>query len=146
MRTCALDLLLTGRTTLAAGLAMLLVVVSGAVAGGRLPPTPLVRTIAVGHMPSAMAVDTRRGRVFVANEGANSVSVLDVRTGAVLATTDVGLAPTALAVDETAGRVVVLTTGAALTSHDSVSVLDAGSGRLLRTLDAGVGVGVAAVA
>jgi YVTN family beta-propeller protein len=125
---------------------MLLVVVSGAVAGGRLPPTPLVRTIAVGHMPSAMAVDTRRGRVFVANEGANSVSVLDVRTGAVLATTDVGLAPTALAVDETAGRVFVLTAGTTLTSHDSVSVLDAGSGRLLRTVDVGVGAGVAAVA
>jgi YVTN family beta-propeller protein len=141
-----LDLLLTGRTTLAAGLAVLLVVVSGAVARGSLPPTPLVRTIAVGRMPSAMAVDTRRGRVFVANEGANSVSMLDARTGAVLATTGVGLAPTALAVDETAGRVFVLTAGAALTSHDSVSVLDAGSGRLLRTLDAGVGVGVAAVA
>ena len=125
---------------------MLLVVGSGAVARGSLHPTPLVHTIAVGRMPSALAVDTRRGRVFVANEGANSVSVLDVRTGAVLATTGVGLAPTALAVDETAGRVFVLTAGAALTSHDRVSVLDARTGRLLRDVDVGVGAGVAAVA
>src|ERR687885_94397 len=146
MKACASDLLLTGRTMLAAGLAVLLVIVSGAVAGGSLPPIPLVRTVAVGRMPSAMAVDTRRGRVFVADEGANSVSMLDARRGRLLRTVPVGPAPTGIAVDAQAGHVLIVNQGTfqpapAFYSHEhgTVTVLDARSGTVLRTVTVGYG-------
>src|SRR5437764_8409290 len=44
----------------------------------------------------AVAVDTRRGHAFVANGDDASVSVLDVRTGAVLRTLAVGVHPLAV--------------------------------------------------
>src|SRR5205823_1761384 len=58
----------------------------------------VLRTVAVGVGPSAIAVDERRGRVFVANTSSNSVSVLDARGGALLRTVVVGAGPSAAAV------------------------------------------------
>jgi YVTN family beta-propeller protein len=95
----------------------------------------LVRTVAVGLDPTAVAVDARRGRVFVANSGSDSVSVLDARSGAVLDTVSLGHSPTAMAVDEANGRVVVLTA-----ADTSVSILVARSGRVWETIALGQGV------
>jgi YVTN family beta-propeller protein len=95
----------------------------------------LMRTVAVALDPTAVAVDARRGRVFVANSGSDSVSVLDARSGAVLDTVPLGHSPTAMAVDEANGQVVVLTA-----ADTSVSILDARSGRVRETTALGQGV------
>ncbi|HKC73736.1 MAG TPA: YncE family protein [Chloroflexota bacterium] len=78
----------------------------------------LVRSVSVGMLPTAVAVDARSGRVFVANKGPvdgnlvplgnGAVTVLDARSGAVLRTVGVGTYPTAIAVDERAGRAFVV--------------------------------------
>ncbi|HKC72626.1 MAG TPA: hypothetical protein VKF37_00270 [Chloroflexota bacterium] len=71
----------------------------------------VLHTVAVGVGPRAIAVDERRGRVFVANTRSNSVSVLDAGSGALLRTVVVGAGPSAAAVDERIGKVFVSTLG-----------------------------------
>lgn len=112
----------------------------------------VLRTVAVGILPLAVAVDERRGRVFVANSGSNTVSVLDARTGRVVRTVHVGRNPAALAVDSRAGRVVVVNSARpylfpdrAGGTHGSVSILDAGSGSVRATMPAGVAPDAVAV-
>lgn len=87
----------------------------------------LVRTVPAGALPDddlgtalyphMVAVDERRGRIYVVNRAAldrtgrataGSVSVLDAVSGRVLRTIAVGRSPVALAVDETAGRLFVV--------------------------------------
>lgn len=94
----------------------------------------LLRTTRVGRIPSALAVDARTNRVFVANMLEGTVSVLDARSGAMLHTVRVGHRPWALAVAVNTGRVCV-----ANVDDDTVSVLDARNGRVLRTMPTGVG-------
>jgi len=89
----------------------------------------VVRRVAVGDDPRAIAVDEQDGRVFVANDDDASVSVLDARSGVPLRTTRVGPGPRALAVDAPSHRVFVVSAG-----DGAVSVLDARSGVLLRTI------------
>lgn len=79
--------------------------------------------------PTALAVDERLGRVFVAcldhdnvhglGIGAGAVSVLDATSGALLTTLPVGIGPLAVAVDDSTQRVFVLNT------EGTVSVFDA---------------------
>ncbi|HEX5424983.1 MAG TPA: IPT/TIG domain-containing protein [Candidatus Acidoferrales bacterium] len=57
-------------------------------------------TIAVGTSPSAIAVDQAEGLAVVANTGANSVSIINLATNAVVSTVAVGNAPTGVAVDD----------------------------------------------
>jgi YVTN family beta-propeller protein len=78
----------------------------------------LLRTVAVGALPTAVAVDERIGAVFVANAGSHSVSVLKASTGTVRRTIEVGTAPVAVAVEAGGGRVFVANKG-----DDSVSIL-----------------------
>jgi DNA-binding beta-propeller fold protein YncE len=85
-----------------------------------------LRTVAVGKNPRAIAIDERRGRVFVVTAGDadpvrsciptehGAVSVLDARTGRVLRIIPIGVAPTAIAVDERTGRAFVLNAGGAM--------------------------------
>jgi len=91
----------------------------------------IVRTVAVGRMPGALAIDERTGRVFVVNRQSNSVSVLDARTGSVLRTTLVGRASLAVTVDDRISRAFILS------STGSMAVLDTMSGRVLQTLSIG---------
>jgi YVTN family beta-propeller protein len=110
----------------------------------------VVRTVAAGTGPLAVAVDDTTGRVFVVNEGSfsssglqagtGSVSVLDARTGHVVRTVTVGAAPGPIAVDRQAGRVFVANDwgGACGNYRGTVSILDAGRGRLLHTVPVGV--------
>src|SRR5256885_12500599 len=65
----------------------------------------VLRRVRVGHVPDALAVDGRRGHVFVANWGSLSVSMLDAKSGTVLTTNSVAVNPVALAVDQRVGRV-----------------------------------------
>jgi YVTN family beta-propeller protein len=96
------------------------------------PEHAVLPAITVGRAPRAVAVAEQTRRVYVANAGDNSLSVLDARTGALLRTIPVGAAPTAVAVDEPTRRVFVAEAGA-----NSVRVLDARTGATLRTVVVG---------
>ena len=72
----------------------------------------IVRTVALGLPPRAIAVDQRRARVvvltseeFVPSAPAGQVQVLDGRTGRLLHTVAVGADASALALDERTGQV-----------------------------------------
>jgi DNA-binding beta-propeller fold protein YncE len=105
---------------------------------------PSLWTVSVGQGPTTLTVDGRRERVFVANNGDATVSMLDARSGAVRATAVVGLFPRAMAVDEAAGRVFVVDSRPG-DGADSVSVLDARTGERLGTLAVGHGASAIAV-
>lgn len=68
-------------------------------AAGSLLTSPTA-TITVGASPSSIAVDEADGLAVVANTGANSVSIIDLATNAVVSTVPVGTAPTGIAVDD----------------------------------------------
>ena len=59
----------------------------------------LVRTVAVGGLPGALAVAVHRARIVITNSGDGSVSLLDAEQGALLRTVYVGARPGAVAVD-----------------------------------------------
>jgi len=98
----------------------------------------VVRTVAVGNDPVALAADARRGRVFVAtlvaadrrgdiDPHAGTVYTLDATSGAPIHTTAVNLYPTAIAADARTGRVFVV-------GHEGrIGVLDASTGRVRHT-------------
>lgn len=92
----------------------------------------VVRTVALGTAPQALAVDPATRRVFVVTRAdrpdtQGSVTMLDEGSGKVLRTVTVGVDPRAVAVDVTTGRVFV-------TNLHGVSVVDASTGALLRTI------------
>jgi len=103
------------------------------------------RTIPVGLNPVALAVDERRGRAYVVEQGARDadgnprgpgdVRVVDLTSGRTLRVTAVGYAPSAAVVDARTGRVFV-----ANAIGRDVSVLDARDGALLGTIR-GIGPG-----
>ena len=66
------------------------------------------------------------------NSGADSVSVIDSATNAVIATVTVGDSPFGLAVDPTGARVIV-----ANSSSDNVSVIDTGSNQVVASVALG---------
>lgn len=123
-----------GGVVTVAGLTLL----AGVVAQRGAAANPVLRTIAVGQSPAALAIDERTGRAFVVNSGDNTVSVLDTRTATLLRTVGVGWAPLTIAVDEQAGRVFVVNASARYLATGSVSVLDATSGRLIETTAVGL--------
>jgi DNA-binding beta-propeller fold protein YncE len=89
----------------------------------------IVRTVPVGTLAGAIAVDERTGQAFVSNTLDRTLLVLDGRTASVLRTVAVPWAPGALAVDERRGDLVV-----AHAYDNGVSLLDAASGRVVRTV------------
>jgi YVTN family beta-propeller protein len=118
---------------------VLLVTLASLLVAGRLRVPPTVRTSEVGRTPTAVVVDVRTRRVFVANFGSNTVSMLDTASGAVLATIIVSPHPSALAIATTAARVCAVSDHVTPDGAGRVSVLDATSGRLLRTVAVGQG-------
>ena len=96
----------------------------------------VLRTIATGTATTAVAIDSVRGRVYVANAGPvdargryagpGVVSVLDERTGALLRRFTVAAGPLRLAVDERRQRLFVaaVTNGPTGGGVGSVSVVD----------------------
>ncbi len=117
----------------------------------------VLRTVAVGLNPVAVAIDARTRRVFVScsgplrpdgyeSRGYGSVAVLDADTGRLLRTERGVHYPVELTVDKASGRVFVLNLHRVLDSadqgltpvnRDTLAVLDARDGRLLRTLAPG---------
>jgi YVTN family beta-propeller protein len=97
----------------------------------------ILATIPVSPHPSALAVATTAGRVFVVSDDvtpddAGCVGVLDAASGRLLRIVAGGHGVHALAVHERSGRVFVTNA-----SDASVSLLDARSGRVLRTIPLG---------
>jgi YVTN family beta-propeller protein len=117
------------------------------------PSGEYLRTVPVGALPVAVAVDPQTRRAFVASLGLlnpagapSRVSVLDNASGRVLRTVAVGAYPALVVVDVVGGRVLVVhrwsgTLGAGDAGQGigdaGTEVLDARSGRLLATLPAG---------
>lgn len=87
----------------------------------------VLRTVTVGQTPCVAVVDEKTQRVFVANAGSGSISMIDATTGKVLHTVHVGLNPNGIAIDAHIGHVFVTQMGA-------VSMLDATSGLVLKTI------------
>lgn len=90
----------------------------------------VLRTVAVGPSPWAVAADARAGHVFVST--GSGIVMLDAHTGAVLRTAASATAFLQLVVDETTQHAFALGQGGRLV------MLDARSGRVARTLT-GVG-------
>ncbi|WP_163803874.1 beta-propeller fold lactonase family protein [Mycolicibacterium anyangense] len=97
-------------------------------------PDPAAQSaqIAVGDTPSALAVSPDGKRLYVANLGDNSLSVVDTSTNTTIATVGVGSNPVALALSPTAGRAYVVNSGG-----DSVSVIDTQTNTVLLTTQVG---------
>ena len=79
----------------------------------------VTRTIPVGSLPQAVAVDPATRTVYVTNAGDNTVSVIDEATMTVTHTIPVGTNPDAVAVDPDT-RTVYVTND----NDDTVSVID----------------------
>src|SRR5216683_88129 len=69
-----------------------------------------IRSVAVGKDPVALAVNAVTNRIYVANNGSGSVSVIDGASDAVVATVDVGHLPYVLAVNATTNTIFVSNT------------------------------------
>ena len=91
--------------------------------------TRSVRTVAVGHAPYTAVV--HGGTAYVSNQGADTVSVLDVSaaTPTVTRTIKVGTHPNAEVLDRSGSRLFV-----ANGDSDEISVVDTSSGRVVRTV------------
>lgn len=110
---------------------------SGPPGSGWAIPTPLtmvdaatgtvVRTLALGVLPRAMAVDQTTGRVFVIT-GESTLQVLDGHSGAVLHISHLSAFPTAIAVDERTGHAYVANYNAG-----TISTIDGATGAVTST-------------
>jgi YVTN family beta-propeller protein len=91
-----------------------------------------VSEVTVGPNPATVAVDSAHHRVYAANQGSDTVSVVDTSTDVVVDTIVVGSAPTGLAIDSSRNLLFVSNFSSA-----SVSVIDLTDD----TVTATVGVG-----
>lgn len=72
----------------------------------------VLTTLNVGNSPNAVAVNTATGIAVVANQGSNSISVLDLNTNTVSgAPVAVGTGPTGVAVDNVRNLAIVVNNG-----------------------------------
>jgi YVTN family beta-propeller protein len=76
--------------------------------------------VKVGAEPVSIAADSSNGRVYVANAGDGTVSVVDGKTDAVLATVPIGANPYSIAADSGEGKIYVTRT-----YSDHLTVIDA---------------------
>jgi YVTN family beta-propeller protein len=97
-------------------------------------------SVAVGTMPVGIGTNISTGRVYVANKGSNSVSVIDATTGFVIGTIAVGANPEGVGVlYNSADKIYV-----ANNSDNTVSVIDGATNAIVATVAVGTSpVGVA---
>mgnify|MGYP000150237645 CR=1 FL=1 len=79
----------------------------------------IIATISVGSSPQGIAFDSANNRMYVANYGPNTVSVINTATNAVIATISVGSNPYDVAFDSANNRMYVANYGG-----NTVSVID----------------------
>lgn len=90
------------------------------------------KTLTTGQIPCAIAVDSSSGRVFVANYGSGTVTVIDGVSDSVVGTVNAGAHPQAIAVDSSNHKVYV-----ASTQEDTTTVLDGMNNSVLGTVRTG---------
>src|SRR5579871_1063410 len=66
------------------------------------------KTVKTGDFPCAIAVDSNSGRVFIANFGSGTVSVIDGTTDSAIGTLSTGQFPQAIALDSSNHKVFVV--------------------------------------
>ncbi|MCA1599634.1 MAG: hypothetical protein LC769_11605, partial [Chloroflexi bacterium] len=93
----------------------------------------VLHTTALSQYSLNMIIDHATDRLFVSNDMAGTVSIIDARTGAIKGTVPVGLSPL-LSVDERTGRVFVV-----VPATNKVTMLDARSGRVIRVVRVPIG-------
>jgi len=91
-----------------------------------------IKTVPVGAIPCAVAVNPATNMVYVANHGDDLVTVVDGAKNTAVATLHVGKQPQGIAVDPVKNLVYV-----ANKHGDSVSVIDGGQNRVVKTLQTG---------
>jgi len=95
------------------------------------PENKTTAIIKVGKSPVALAINEPTNRIYVANNGSGSVSVIDGAKDAVAATIDVGALPYVLAVNPVANKIFVSNT-----FTDVVTMID-GATNATTTIKAG---------
>jgi YVTN family beta-propeller protein len=95
------------------------------------PRTGASQTVGIGHAPQAVIVSRDGNRAWVAEQGADTVRVLDVSSGglAVVGDIAVGTHPAALALDKPGTRLFV-----ASADSDQVNVIDTGASIVKETI------------
>jgi YVTN family beta-propeller protein len=121
------------------GLVALVVVLLGVTGVGADAPTlpasgPVI--IPVGSSPGAVAVNPTTDTIYVANNGSNTVSMIDGATDTVTATIAVGTSPYSVAVDPLTNTIYVANFGSR-----TVSVIDGATNTVTQTVGSGAGVG-----
>ena len=103
-----------------------------------LSPTPspsserqfrVIGKIPVGDMPSALAYDSSKGELFVANQNDDTVSVISNTNNTVIATIPVGVNPTGVAYDLGKGEIFVTNM-----ASDTVSVISDRNNTVIATI------------
>ena len=90
-------------------------------------------SVPVGTNPTGVAVNTDTRRVYVANRGSNSVTVIDADTNSVIATIPEGGVPSAVAINPRTNRVYVTNL------IRTVSVIDGASNAIVASIGVGLG-------
>lgn len=83
------------------------------------PQDTLIRTIPVGPMPTGIAIDESRNRIYVTNQDSSNVSVIDGTTDTVVKTIAVGKAPVGICFNPSTRKAYVMNS-----QDDTVSVID----------------------
>jgi len=94
--------------------------------------THQVKTIPVGSIPCAVAVNSVTRMIYAVNYGDETVSAIDAALGKVIATLHVGRHPQAVAIDSVHNRIYV-----ANVHSNSVTVIDGVKNAVIGTYDAG---------
>ncbi len=100
----------------------------------------ILTTIDVGNEPIGIGVNINTNRIYVANSGGNSVSIIDGETHKVIDTVGVGSSPAGVGVNHITNRIYVANSGAS-----TVSVIAFSINQLLTEIEVDnipVGVGV----
>ncbi len=90
-------------------------------------------TIPVGIVPFGVAVSPDGSKVYVTNDGSNTVSVIDTTANTVIATIPVGVGPAGLAVTQDGSKVYV-----ANFNSNSVSAIDMSTNAVIATIPVGM--------
>jgi YVTN family beta-propeller protein len=95
------------------------------------PGTGVSQTLGIGHRPGAVAVSRDGTHAWVAEQGADTVRVLDVSSGRLAAQGDiqVGTHPAALLLDKSGARLFV-----AAADSDQINVIDTGASIVKETI------------
>lgn len=103
----------------------------------------IITNIPVESMPTGVSVNPTTNRIYVANHGSNTVSVIDGDTNSVIATVPIGDGPHGISINPNTNRIYVANHGS-WPWGTTVSVIDGDTNTVIATVPVGVRpVGVA---